>query len=111
MVGDWLPRADRARPNAQQPALQLPRDAPTDPKVDGSGLSDHRGEVAAREIRVLCVYRHRHRLCWRFVRTGAGYGVGHGVVREQVAYQGIRSVEAACLTRVEPRARSSLSRA
>src|SRR6266446_1895356 len=52
MVASRIHRTERAWADAREPALQLIWNTTTDLEVEGSGLLDHRGEVAA-EVRIL----------------------------------------------------------
>jgi hypothetical protein len=61
MVVSRVHRADRVWADAQEPAFQLIWDATTGLEVEGGGLADHRGEVAA-EVRILSCIRPGSRL-------------------------------------------------
>src|ERR1700704_522366 len=52
MVASRIHRTERAWADAREPALQLIWNTTTDLEVEGGGLVDHRGEVAA-EVRIL----------------------------------------------------------
>src|SRR6266446_8039999 len=52
MVASRIHRTERAWADAREPALQFIWNTTTDLEVEGGGLLDHRGEVAA-EVRIL----------------------------------------------------------
>src|SRR3979409_2669129 len=62
MVASRIHRTERAWADAREPALQFMWNTTTDLEVEGGGLADHRGEVAA-EVRILRCTRRGSQLC------------------------------------------------